>query len=376
MSVKPLRVVMVYIEPTPYIISLIDKLRGVWSGSIEVYYITTDLSQPWELRLESGHAKVLPRGFFAGKLALWLALTRDRKHTILHLAGWGHSVLLGALLMARWLRIPVAVESDTAEGRSNRAWRRGLKKLLYPPLFRLSSRFLPAGSRQARYLRCFGVQQERMTVAQMTVDVCAIRRFCAKDREAVRSAARARWGMSADERVVLYVGRLEVYKGLRELLSAFARAVAEVNDLRLAIAGDGSLRPRVEAIAANADCRITYLGRLSGDDVLRAYLAADLLVLPSLFEPWGLVVNEAMACGLPVIVSDRVGCADDLVRHGQTGFVVGAGREIQLTDAIRQLVRDAPARNRMRHAAESLISSWTLGKEAQNIIGAWREIAQ
>jgi glycosyltransferase involved in cell wall biosynthesis len=213
-----------------------------------------------------------------------------------------------------------------------------------------------------------------MTVAQMTVDVCAIRRFCA-NREAVRSAARARWGMSADERIVLYIGRLEVYKGLQELLSAFARAIEEESDMRLAIAGDGSLRPRVEAIAANADCRITYLGRLSGDEVLRAYLAADLLVLPSLFEPWGLVVNEAMACGLPVIVSARVGCADDLVRQGETGLVVGAGREIELTNAIRQLVRDAPARGRMRHAAESLISNWTLKEEAQNIICAWRKIA-
>ncbi len=370
------RIVMVYIEPTPYVRGLIDKLRVVWGGPIEVYYITTDLSQPWQLRLDREHEGVLPTGFFAKIHALWLALTRDREHTILHLAGWGHPVLLGAMLMARSLRIPVAVESDTAEGRSDHSRRRRLKKLLYPLLFRLPSRFLPGGTRQARYLARFGVTQERMTVAQMTVDVCAIRRFCAKDRAAVRSAARVHWGMSAGERIVLYVGRLEVHKGLLELLSAFGRVTAEEGGLRLAIAGDGSLRPRVEAVAANADRHITYLGRLSGDDVLRAYLAADFLVLPSLFESWGLVVNEAMACGLPVIVSDRVGCADDLVRHGETGLVVGAGRETELTAAIRQLARDAPARSRMGQAAESLISSWTLGNEARNIVSAWDEIAQ
>ncbi len=366
---------MVYIEPTPYIVALIDTLRRVSDGPIEVYYITTDLSQPWELRLESEHERVLPAGLFAKLYVLGSALIRDRKHTILHLAGWGHPVLLGAMLMARSLRIPVAVESDTAAGRSDRFWRRGLKKLLYPLLFRLPSRFLPGGTRQARYLARFGVTQERMTIAQMTVDVCAIRRFCAKDRAAVRSAARANWGMSAGERIVLYVGRLEVHKGLLELLSAFGRVTAEEDGLRLAIAGDGSLRPRVEAVAAKADRHVTYLGHLSGDDVLRAYLAADLLVLPSLFEPWGLVVNEAMACGLPVIVSDRVGCADDLVRHGETGLVVGAGRETEMTAAIRQLVRDAPTRSRMRQAAGDLISSWTLGNEARNIVSAWDEIA-
>src|SRR4029077_18085376 len=125
-------------------------------------------------------------------------------------------------------------------------------------------------------------------------------------------------------------------------LSAFARAVAENSDLRLVIVGDGSLRALIETVASDADDRVTYLGRLRAADVQRAYLAADLLVLPSLFEPWGLVVNEAMACGLPVIASDRVGCAEDLVRHGQTGLVVGAGCERELAAAIRQLARDAP----------------------------------
>jgi glycosyltransferase involved in cell wall biosynthesis len=369
---------MVYIEPTPYIIALIDKLRLVEGDSIEAYYITTNMSQLWELRLESGD--VLPRGFLARMQALRRALTRDREPTILHLAGWGHPVLLGALLMARSLRIPVAVESDTAERRPDRSWRHvwlhWVKKLLYPPLFRLPSRFLPGGTRQARYLGRYGVKQERMTIAQMTVDVCAIRRFCSQDREAARAAARARWGMLADARIVLFVGRLEASKGLQALLSAFARAVAEENDLCLAIAGDGSLRAHVEAIAAKPDCRVTYLGRLSGDDVLRSYLAADLLVLPSLFEPWGLVINEAMACGLPVIVSDRVGCADDLVRPGETGLIVGAGREIDLASAIRQLARDEPARRHMGQAAERLISNWTLGNEARNIVSAWHEIAR
>ena len=120
---RPFRVVMVYIEPTPYIIALIDRLRLVGGGSIEAYYITTDLSQPWELRLERGHERVLPRGFLARMQALRRALTRDRESTILHLAGWGHPVLLGALLMARSLRIPVAMESDTAEGRPDHSWR-------------------------------------------------------------------------------------------------------------------------------------------------------------------------------------------------------------------------------------------------------------
>jgi glycosyltransferase involved in cell wall biosynthesis len=371
----PARIVMIYIEPTPYITALVEALRASWAGPIEAYYITTDLSQSWQLRIDEKKVRVLPTGFLASMRVIQAALIREREHTILHLAGWGHPVLLAAMFLARSVRIPVAVESDTAEGRSDRSWRSLLKKLLYPLLFRLPSRFLPAGSRQANYLAGFGVTPERMTIAQMTVDVGAIRRFCLTERETARSAARARWGLSADDRNVLYIGRLEDDKGLKQLLSAFARAVAEDNDLRLTIAGDGNLRSSVEAIAANPQSHVIYLGRLAGEDVLRAYLAADFMVLPSLFEPWGLVVNEAMACGLPVLVSDRVGCADDLVRHGETGLVVGAGRELELTSAICRLARDALARSRMGHAAEKLVSNWTLDNEARNIVATWGEIA-
>jgi len=369
------RIVMLYIEPTPYIIGLIDALREVWCGRIEAYYIMTDFTQRWGLLLDHQQGSVLPAGYFVKMHALWSALARDREHTILHLAGWGHPVLFGAMLMARSLGIPVAVETDTPEGRPVRYWRRIFRKITYPLLFRLPSRFLPAGTRQTYYLARYGVKPDRMTVAQMTVDVSAIHQFCRKDREALRSMTRSNWGISAAERVVLYVGRLEIYKGVEKLISAFSLAAAEEKCLRLVVAGDGSLRPRIEALAADIDCHVTYLGPLSGDDVLRAYLASDLLVLPSLSESWGLVVNEAMACGLPVIVTDTVGCTDDLVRHGKTGLVVATGRESELAAAILQLIRDEADRVRMAYAAETLISSWTLANEARNITFAWSEIA-
>jgi glycosyltransferase involved in cell wall biosynthesis len=373
-AVTASRIVMIYIEPTPYIVALVNKLRPIWDGSIEVYYVRTDLSQAWNLQLDNQQGEILPAGYFANMQVIWLALTRDRRRTLLHLAGWGHPVLLGAMLTAVALRIPVAVESDTAEGRADGGWRAVFKRLLYPLLFRLPRRFLPGGTRQVRYLARFGVKPERMTVAQMTVDVCAIRRFCATDREGLRLAARARWGLAADARIVLYVGRLEAYKGIDVLLAAFFRFAEEEKSGRLVIAGDGSLRGRIEAIATNPGRGVVYLGRLAGDDVLCAFLAADLVVLPSLFEPWGLVVNEAMACGLPVIVSDRVGCADDLIRHGETGLVVDAGSATELASAIGQLAQDEPVRHRMGQAAERLISNWTLGNEARNIVSAWHEM--
>jgi glycosyltransferase involved in cell wall biosynthesis len=375
-TVKRPRIVMVFVEPTPYIVGLINALRHVWDGPIEAYYITTNLSQPWNLRCETTDGEVLPTGIIASLRALWSILGRHDNNIILHLAGWGELVLVGAMLMAKSLRIPVAIESDTAEGQSESTWRNPIKRLFYPLLFRLPDHFLPAGTRQVGYLRRFGVEQGRMTVSQMSVDVCAYQRFGQPDRQAARCAVRAKWSISADERVALYVGRLEKNKGLSDLLSAFLRVAKEERDVRLLVVGDGSLRPLVEEVATRPGSRVLYLGRLSGYDIRRAYVAADFLVLPSRFEPWGLVVNEAMASGLPVIVSDRVGCSDDLVRHGETGLIVSAGRDAELSEAIQQLLRDTAGRRRMGYAARNLISNWTLENEARNIVSAWREIAR
>src|SRR6516225_7581019 len=132
MSVDSRRIVMVYIEPTPYITALIDTLRRVCGDPIESYFISSDISQPWNLRVDGEWDTVLPKGFFAKMRILWAALIRERERTVLHLAGWGHPVLLGAMFMARSLQIPVAVESDTAGGQWDRTWRGRFKALIYP----------------------------------------------------------------------------------------------------------------------------------------------------------------------------------------------------------------------------------------------------
>ena len=121
--------------------------------------------------------------------------------------------------------------------------------------------------------------------------------------------------------VFLFVGRLESHKGVDCLIEAFRKLNVERSRARLVLVGDGALREMVLTIA-EANSSISYLGRLSGDDLWATYVSCDVLVLPSSFEPWGLVVNEAMAFGLPVIVTEEVGCVDDLVMDGHEGLVI------------------------------------------------------
>ncbi len=104
-------------------------------------------------------------------------------------------------------------------------------------------------------------------------------------------------------------------------------------------------------------------GRLEGDALLNAYAAADVFVLPSTFEPWGLVVNEAMAAGLPVIASAAVGCADDLIVDGETGVLIEAGSSSELATSMARLADDIGLRRAMSRAARRRIAPWTLERK-------------
>jgi glycosyltransferase involved in cell wall biosynthesis len=360
----PGRVLMLYLEPAPYVVGLVRALRQAWGGRIDVLYAAETLTQPWGGWRPEDDDAILPAGRAAAARILWRRLDR-RSYDLVHLAGWGHPLLLGALLLAAVRRVPVTIESDTHVVSAGSGWKDALKRLIYPQLFRIPRVFLPGGSPQASYLRAFGVASSRIEIAQMTSDVAAIDRYI-EGRGVERSGrGPARF---------LYLGRLEPHKGVADLLLAFGRLRKTGIQAELLVAGGGSLSGMV-AEAAAADSAIHYLGHLSGERVWDAYTQADVFVLPSRVEPWGLVVNEAMAAGLPVIVTDRVGSAADLVEKGVTGIVVPGENVDELERAMKALASDAVLRGTMGSAAKAAIQGWTLDEAAARTIGAWRRAA-
>lgn len=363
-------VLLIYVEPTPYILGLLQHLQSRWHGGLDVLFVTANASQPW--RIDPGEAGAMLPPSLNGMAAELRRKFASGRYGIVHLAGWaGHAVFPLALLLAALYRLPVAVESDTPPPHAIALWKRAIKRLCYPLLFRLPSLFLPGGSRQASYLRHYGVTADRITLACMTVDVEAIRRH-ATARQSARSDIRHAFGLADGACVFLYVGRLEPVKGLQDLLAAF-RLLAS-HDSALLIVGDGSELPVLQQAAAT-DSRLRCTGRLSGPQLLDAYVAADVFVLPSRFEPWGLVVNEAMAAGLPVIASERVGCVDDLVAAGATGLVVPAEAPEALALAMQQML-DADTRQRMSDGGKARIAGWTLAHEADIIIAGWTRLLE
>jgi glycosyltransferase involved in cell wall biosynthesis len=171
--------------------------------------------------------------------------------------------------------------------------------------------------------------------------------------------------------VVLSVGRLVPEKGFDVLLCAIAQAGDE--RLRLVIAGDGPEATRLTELAEELGVPMEIKGDLPEAALAAEYVAADIFALLSRHEPWGVVVNEAAASGLPLVLSDRVGAAYDLLRDGENGFLLTAGDVAAAAAALGRLAADAGLRNSAGARSRELVRDWGYERSVENFLAAVRE---
>lgn len=229
---------------------------------------------------------------------------------------WHSPANIAALAVRRW-RGWAVVPWWGSFTREKPTWPRRVAEPWVRTFMRTADAWLVYGSRQARDVVKLGADPARTVIAPITPLVPE------------RRVERHRTPASGQTRY-LFVGRFIERKGLDVLLEAFRRLDAG----ELWIAGDGPLRGTVEAAEARSR-RIRHIGHVDGDALAEVYRQADVLVVPSLFEPWGLVVHEALAYGLSVIVTDQVGAGDDLVDPGTNGYVVPVGSSQALAEAMK-----------------------------------------
>ena len=201
-------------------------------------------------------------------------------------------------------------------------WKQAIKRVALPLIFgRATAVYI--GSENRRWLQHFGFPEERLFPAPYCVDAERLQRAGAA---LSGSTLRARFGIDGHDPVILSVSRLVPSKQPLELLEAFAR-VRRLRRCVLLVVGTGELEGEMRAkVERESIPDVRFAGFLNQMDIAAAYSAADVFALFSRYEPWGLVVNEAMHLGLPVVVSDRVGSAADLVKEGTTGYVVPLSR--------------------------------------------------
>lgn len=338
------------------------SLRGVEAG----YDPEFGRSVKWDIPLLDGYAwtHVPNRGsgsesfFGLNNPGLWQLIRRGHFDAVLCYTGYIRATFWISYVAAKFSGTPFLFGTDAAsiKSRDGRRWKLVFKRLLWPILFRLSSQVLTASSTGKQMMRSFGIPEGRISMTLDTVD----NEWWTEESDRVdRANVRATWSVDPAERVILFCGKLQPWKRPLDVLRAFA--IAAIPRSSLVFAGDGDLRARIEAEASalGVSERVRMLGFVNQSQLPSVYRASDIMVVASEYEPFGLVVNEAMLCGSVVIASDKVGAVGDLVVEGRTGFVYPCGNIQALASAIRQIFAEDSTLCVIADRARSQIRSWS-----------------
>lgn len=258
---------------------------------------------------------------------IWGDLRRFRPDVILSHELGPRSLVAAAY--ARWAGVPLALWSYQSRVSGTQGARR---EVLRRALLAQAECAIGMGTQAREVLRGWGVPDARIVDAPNAADAAALRARIASPGQAERVARlRAEWS-EGERQVALVIGRLVPLKGTVQLLELWGRLPAELRRRwRLVFVGDGPLRERVERCP---DESVRYAGRAEVAALADHYQASDLHIFPTLGDVWGLVVNEATACGVANLCSVHAGCADDLIRPGETGLLYDPSRP---EDALRRL---------------------------------------
>ncbi len=289
---------------------------------------------------------------------LW-QLVRDGKFDAVYVGGYYFREAWTAILAARRAGIPFIISTDVHALKSRLARSRvsqALKRWIVGRIFRMAGSVMTGSSGASAYVASLGVPDDRIRLGANTVDNRWWRERAAR---ADRAKVREQWNIPSDARVVAYCAKLQPWKRPADLLVAFNRA--KIPGSYLVFAGDGPLRADLEKDARNFGIaeHVRFLGFVNQTGLPEVYASSDVLVLPSDYEPFGLVVNEAMLCGCPAIVSDRVGAKYDLVRDGETGYVYPCADVGALAGILRSALGDLPKLAEMSRAASARMDTWT-----------------
>jgi glycosyltransferase involved in cell wall biosynthesis len=254
--------------------------------------------------------------------------------------GWHLKTYLQASFAAKRLRLPLLARGDSHLVTPRPTIKRAAKAIIYPAFLRLFDAALYVGERSRAYWMHYRYPEQRLFFSPHCVDT---EWFAARATEAARLALRARLGLADETKVALFAGKLLPFKRALDLVHAAARLRARGHQVAVLAAGTGPLEGEMIAAARKMGVSLHLLGFRNQTEMPAAYAAADILVLPSDgCETWGLVANEALACGRPVVLSDAVGSAPDLAADNTAGRVFPVGDIAALATMLEEIVRSPP----------------------------------
>lgn len=380
-----LRVAVLVSHPIQYFVPLFRLLAAREELDFRVLYHTRLGTVPyrdegfareihWDIPLMEGYAHEFLSNRFENGGCQWRVATvllRERPDVLI-VHGYSAATNVFGMLVARLLGVRVLMRGDTRVQKVRSSF---LRRWLKRQILSLWNGAVATGSANRDYYLSLGMNEGQISFAPFSVDnnVFALP---AEHRAEARISLRNELGLPQDSLVVVFASKLLPRKRASDLIEAFSSLCGSIPAAYLVIVGSGDEEERLKLQASAAgEERVHFLGFRNQGELPRIFAAGDAFVLPSENEPWGLVVNEAMASGLPVIVSDDVGAAPDLVANTGAGMVYPCGDIRALAECLATILGNEELRAQMAVRASEVIRSWDVDFTADAIVAAAHQVA-
>lgn len=387
-----MRVGILLTHPTQYHSPWFQELAQRREINFKVfYYFQPDVNQQgvdfntafqWDLPLLEGYSSVFlknvanrPGFHFSGCDTPGIArIISSRRYDAWIINGWKVKSDWQAIRSCWKNRVPMLIRGDSHLIDPKPLHIRLAKRLVLGHWIPRFDRYLTVGKLNEDFYKSYGADSSKFFPVRHYVD---IERFAtqAKDERTVPSESMTKWGIPNDAVVFLFAGKFIAKKRPMDAIHAIERVRAKHLKAHLLMVGDGNLRPVLENYVRERRLPVTFTGFLNQREIGRAYACSQVLLLPSGYaETWGLVVNEAMSCSLPAIVSDRVGCAPDLIHDGKTGVVFPAGNIEKLASAMEIYVQDERLRRTNGENAYREVQNYSIAFAVDNTLAALKSL--
>lgn len=368
-------------RPTQFDGPLFRALTQAGNLELRVYY-SGDQDEPiaidpelgiapgWNRDITAGYAHVFRTKGVRGSLLL-LREIAEGNHDLVVVSGYTSWI---SLLVACWLNTcgrPVGMRSDSVlMGRRLNGMKERIKKALLPKAFSWMFRTgHPTGTLAREYLLYYGFADSSLFLFPYNVDRDYLHRqsLCFKEIGKLRK----RHGIAPDAFVVLGILKLIPREDPITLVKGFIRIAERHPNARLVLVGDGELRGAIEELVRERRvASIKLAGYVPYSDLGYYFGMANVFVHPAVGEPWGVSVNEALACGCPTIAADTVGAAADLVVPGETGFCFRAADPEDLARRLETMIEDKPLLDKMKKGALAKSLQWTYRQTEDHLLSA------
>lgn len=341
-------------------------------------YRDTDMqtSLKWDIELLQEYRHVFLHNFGRGEGYPRLinpgvipVIARGNFDAVLFFLGWGTVTSLLGIAACRLTDTPFFLYGDSSFPPPEYSWRERVRAMFIRGVFALASGFMVSGKLNADYYRHYGGDPRRFFLLPWAIDnerFANASRFASFEREEMR----ARFAIAPEQVAFVYSAKLVARKDPMTLLRAVAR-MQHRDCAAVVFLGHGELREPLEAFAREHRLHVKFAGFVNQADLPKHYAMCDVFVLPSIYEPRGAVINEAMACGLPVVVTDRCGSLGDIVQENDNAFVYPAGDADALARALDALMDDG-LRERMGQRSREIIGTWDYARGVAGVKEALR----